>query len=119
MATYVYRVASSSGARELAEALDGLRARNTQRLQQRLRAGDYVVCWGERLAPVTGVRILNGGPLANKYEDAMKLRQERVPTIEVSRSPGFATRPPQADPAVPLWAEVAEMAGDLVELQFD
>lgn len=120
MSIFVYRTAASSSARELATALNGRRVRETNNLRRLLRTGDFVVCWGERLAPIHGVHILNGGPLANKMEDAIKLRQERVPTVEVSRNPGFTTRPPaEHDQVRPLWTEAMEAAEAFTEVQYD
>ena len=81
MSIYVMRRTASEGARALAAAIAGRKVSEVPRL----RPGDVLVCWGERVAPVQGVRILNGGPLSNKFEDAVKLRQENVPTIEVVR----------------------------------
>jgi hypothetical protein len=62
---------------------------------------------------------LNGAPLSNKYDDAIKLRQEGVPTVEVSRNPGFQVAPPIADTARPVWQEAIDAAGDFVELDYD
>lgn len=112
MATYVYRPQSSTGARELANAIEGTRWRRTA---PTLRANDAIVCWGAG-APVIGgttVRVLNGARLRNKYEDAIRLREAGVLTIEVSR-----TRPVAApvviaanlDPAIALWERLQETA---------
>jgi hypothetical protein len=99
---YVYRRRASDSARDLAEAMNV----NCRRLNDLgrahfgngVRAGDVVICWGEALAPINGVKILNGAGLTNKMEDARLLRAANVPTVEVSQ-----TRPP----AVPAndWVE--------------
>ena len=87
MAVFIYRRQNSDSARALSEALRARRVREVAAREGRrqIRAGDHVICWGERLAPRDGVRILNGAPLATKFEDATRLRQENVPTIEVVR----------------------------------
>lgn len=85
---YIYRNAASNGALELARALEGRKVR----LVPSLGRGDVLVCWGET-APTSiprGVRVLNGGPIRNKMEDALTLQRAGVPTVAVS-----ATRPPQ------------------------
>ena len=84
----MYRRAASNSARELAESL-AVNARKLSDLGrahfgQGVRAGDTVICWGESLQPINGVRILNGGVARNKLEDANVLRAAGVPTIEVS-----------------------------------
>lgn len=107
---YVYREVNSQSAREVAQAMDGIRVKDRGRLLRRLRNGDKVVCWGERLAPINGVRILNGGPLSNKFEDAIKLRQENVATIEVAR-----TAPARVDRVTPIRNRAANEAGFLAE----
>src|SRR3990167_3949014 len=94
---YVYRTQSSESARTLTEALDGIRIRSRDWFQRhRMRPNSRLVGWGERQAPLDGVRILNGGELRNKMEDALKLRAENVPTIEVVR-----TAPPIVDRVTP------------------
>lgn len=120
MATYVYRPQSSTGARELANALEGIRWRRTA---PALRPNDAIVCWGAS-QPVTSnilVRVLNGARLRNKYEDAMRLREAGVRTIEVSRTRPAA--PPvviaaNLDPAIALWANLQEAANAFDGLTF-
>ena len=108
---YVYRRASSTGARSLAEALNGIRMRNTERLQARVRNGDRVVMWGEHIPTIAGVQFLNNVPLRNKFEDATRLREAGVNTIEVSRTrPVQAPATPPPDPLVDLWEEGIELA---------
>lgn len=113
---YVYRRQSSTGARELAVALGGKRFRGrVGPIQDKVRQGDVVICWGEVLAPIPGVKILNGGQIRNKFEDAQKLKEAGVPTIEASK-----TKPaPAGDGAIrPLWEEVIELAEDFIEVPF-
>ena len=109
---YIYRRASSTGARSLAEALNGIRMRNDDRLRQRLRAGDSVIMWGEHLnLNLNGVRILNNVPLQNKFEDAQRLRAANVNTIEVNRTrPVQAPATPPPDPLVEMWDEAVDLA---------
>lgn len=112
---YVYRAAASQGARDLAENLSR-NARKTADLSRvhygaGLRAGDVVICWGEQLQPVTGVRILNGGPIRTKFQDAITLRQAGVPTIEVSRTRPLAQQQPA--PSDPFLAQRDRLQGIL------
>ena len=87
---YIYRPADSDGARSLADAVHGRRWKHAR---PNLRRGDVVVAWGARLAPIDGVRILNGAPTSTKYEQALKLKEENVPTITVSMQAGFSAAP--------------------------
>lgn len=114
MATFVYRPQSSTGARELANALEANRWRRTT---PGLRQNDAIVCWGASqppaISPAMRVRVLNGARLRNKFEDAVRLREAGVITVEVSR-----TRPVAApvviaanlDPALALWERLQETA---------
>lgn len=104
---YVYRRHKSTGARLLAEALGGRRW--SERFPRTPRQGDVVVCWGESLAPPNGVRVINGAPLQNKFDDAIKLREAGVPTIEVSR-----TRPVARQAATPVDPVIA-LADEFIE----
>lgn len=119
---FVYRRPGSEGATELAEALDGRRVRFYQGggVFKRIADGgrrypvtaqDVVVCWGERLQGELpeGVRVLNSAPLLNKYEDALKLKEAGVPTVEVSR-----TRP-TPPPIIPQTFEGFEQLVDAAE----
>lgn len=118
MSLYVYRSQASTGARDLAEVLNGIRYRGTNRpIGQRAQRGDVVVCWGEACPNIAGVRVLNGAPLVSKFTDAERLRAAGIPTVEVSRTPPQA-RPAAAppDPARPLWDEARELASTLADL---
>lgn len=119
---YVYRKEASTGARDLAEALGGLRYRALRRpIEQRVRRGDTVVCWGESLQlPATlGVRVLNGGALRNKLQDAQRLAEAGVPTIEVSTTRPQAPAPQVGpDPALPIFEEAKTAVEDFLELDF-
>lgn len=123
MSTYVYRRAGSTGARELAEALGGVRWKGVQvPMGTKARAGDFIVCWGETLAPLTGIQILNGAAINNKFTDAMELQRAGVPTIQVSRTrPTAATThvaPTGPDPARSVYEEAIEAAVDFQEVEF-
>lgn len=114
MSIFVYRRAASTGATDLANALGGNRYRAINLpMERKVRRGDIVVCWGESLAPIDGVRILNGAPIQNKYEDAKKLAAAGVPTITV------ALTKPAPQPAVPAGPDPAfaawERASDIAE----
>ena len=119
---YVYRRVASNGARELAEALP-VNARKISELQMAhfgrgVRRGDVVICWGETLNPIAGVRILNGAAVRNKYEDAIKMREAGISTVDVSR-----TRPTvQTQPQVQTYEDLAELkdsAAQFAEMNFD
>ncbi len=115
---YVYRRALSTGAKELADALGGRRFRGRVRpITQQVKAGDVVVCWGEMLAPIPGVRILNGGAIKNKYEDAIAFKIAGVPTIEVSRARVAPIAPVVADAKVE-WEEAIEAAEEFIEVPY-
>ena len=108
---YVFRRASSTGARSLSEALNGIRMRNVERLQRKVRAGDRIVMWGEHIPTIAGVMMLNNTPLQNKFEDATRLRAAGVSTIEVSRTrPVQAPATPPPDPLIALWDDAADVA---------
>lgn len=122
MAIYVYRRASSTGARSLANALGATRIKRLELLNRRLRQGDTVVCWGESFTGPAGVRVLNGTAIQNKLTDAIRLREAGVLTIEVSRTRPQAVvvpPPPQpapVDPAIAAWVRASELATELVDL---
>jgi hypothetical protein len=85
---YIYRPQPSTGARLLAERLTELGHRAIKiggPVGYSYQPGSTIVCWGAhfRNPPVTA---LNNIPLSNKLEDALKLREAGVPTIEVSRT---------------------------------
>lgn len=121
MATYVYRRSSSTGARELAEALPGgIRYRATQLpIEQKARNGDAIVCWGETVGLIIApnVKLLNNAPIRTKFNDAQILKQEGVPTIEVSLTKPVA-RPavPGNDPALPTFNQLRDLMGDFLQL---
>jgi len=85
---YVYRRASSSGARELVDALmeAGLPSKRwSDKWKRTPKAGDRILCWGEGLDRAD-LTILNGAPVVSKLTDALKLASENISTIEVSRA---------------------------------
>ena len=93
---YVYRSKPSDSAKLLAEGLEGDRLRvfdngvfrrGVDRLGVRPRRHDVIVCWGEELPAIEGPRILNGAPILNKMDAALKLKAEGVETVEVSAIP--------------------------------
>ena len=98
---YVFRPTSSTSARDLAIAVDGLRYKTEDRLRRRLRTTDKVIMWGAYLPNLNGI-VINNVPLRNKFEDALLLKDAGVRTVEVSR-----TRPappaPAIDPLIVLW----------------
>lgn len=87
---YVYRRSPSDSARELAEAMT-VNCRRLNDLRKAhfgngVRAGDAVICWGESLPEIEGVRILNGAPIVNKFDAAIRLKEAGVATVEVNRN---------------------------------
>lgn len=120
MATYIYRQASSTSARALADSVEGRRWRRANPPAP-LRAGDVVVCWGEAAPPVpAGVLVVNGGPIRNKFTDAGVLAQAGVRTIEVSRTrPATPVIPARVtvDPVLALWETAQDLAGDFTEIE--
>lgn len=126
MSVYVFRNAASDGAKELAMALGGRKIRfnerygglyfkrpNGERVAVRPTERDTIVCWGEALTPIGRCRVLNGGPIHNKYNDAVRLRQAGVPTIEVSQTRPVATpAAPPIDPALARFEAVRELIED-------
>lgn len=103
---YIYRPASSTGARQLAEALEGRRIRDVARM--RPRAGDTVVAWGVEYTAPPGVTVLGGQPIRSKLADAEVLRRAGVSTIEVSRQRPMVAAPVVAppDPALSIYGDV-------------
>ena len=121
---YIYRRAASDGARTLAEAIGARRYRGIDfPIQRKVRAGDTVICWGERLDPIPNVRILNGVPFRNKLQDAQRLIEAGVATIEVSLTrPMIAStiiEPTPTDPAIALWEQVQTLANDFTQVRFN
>lgn len=119
---YVYRSVNSTGARDLARALNGRRVKEVPVL----RRGDFVVCWGSRVGHLpAGVRALNNVPLQNKYEDALQLRRAGVPTIEVAlQRPQNRVQPARVEQPAPqrvggnvrnLHQRALELANEFVE----
>lgn len=87
---YVYRSKPSDSARDLADALT-INARRISDLSKAhfnngVRNGDFVVCWGDSFAGGQGIRVLNGGAIKSKYDDAVKLKEAQVSTIDVSKN---------------------------------
>lgn len=131
MSYFVYRSQSSTGARELADALGGRRLRKFEggrffggrqsNHPINVRVGDVVVCWGAFLrdALPQGVKFLNNAPLRNKFEDANILTRAGVPTVQVSATrPADVVQPAGVDPAIEIHGGVVDLLEDLVEAPF-
>ena len=94
---YVFRRASSTGARELAEALDGVRARNARQMG-RVMPKDTVVYWGDFLATPVTARKLNASTVLNKLSELRRLADRGVATVlsstdaSVGRGEGWVGR---------------------------
>lgn len=85
---YVYCARGSVGARDLAASLGGMRLRRFDGMTFyrkgkpiRLKEGDRVVCWGDSLPEIEGIKILNGAEIDNKYDSANRLVMAGLPTI--------------------------------------
>ena len=121
MNLFVYRKKASEGANQLADALtdtiNNVRVRRYRAAQAPLEGkvlpNDIVICWGEPFSPVQRVKVLNGAPHRNKFADAVKLAEEGVATIQVSRTRPASTPTlvPSPDPAIPA----AETLSNLCE----
>ena len=127
---YIYRPTNSTGARDLAEAImlyrgeDGQRGMPARRTKgeylRRLQNGDSVVCWGANFAAPAGTKTLNNAAPIGKFEEAQKLKEAGVPTVQVSRNKPnvVAARPAFVEEKYPLQnvgraltlAEVEELA---------
>lgn len=115
---YVFRSAGSQSARALAEAVDGVRIKRPENLLRRAKDRDKVVMWGAYLPNVRGL-VLNNVPLANKFEDAVRLRQAGVRTVEVSRTRPAPPAPvaPPTDPLIAVWDRAQDAAESFVNLE--
>lgn len=118
---YLYRRAASQSAREVVNTLEGQMGMAARRVRRwppvrPTRPGDVLVCWGEAVpAPPNGMRVLNGAVIRNKYDDAMRLREAGVPTIEVSRTrPTQPPLPPPVDLVGPAEGRVREVKAELI-----
>lgn len=119
MSLFIYRSKPSTGATDLAEAINGIRFRGrTKSIDKAVKTGDTVICWGETFTnPPTGVRVLNGGAVRSKFEDALKLREAGVETIEVSKTKPVAQPvPPPPDPAQEAYEKASQLAEDFAQL---
>ena len=108
---YVFRPHASESANALAEAVDGIRIRRPENILRRARQTDKVIMWGAYLPDIKGI-VLNNVPLQNKFEDALRLKEAGIRTVEVSRQRPMAVQ--QAAPIDPLMA-IWESAQDTAE----
>ena len=90
MSIYIYCRRPSNGAREIVDAIDGTRLRrwdgmNFWRGRRKIRfaGNDVIVCWGEVLPELDGVRVLNGGKFVSKKAAVEKFLEAKVPTITI------------------------------------
>ncbi len=119
MSIYVYRRAASTGARQLAEYLEGIRYRaiNTP-MASKVRPGDTVVCWGESLPEIRDVRVLNGAPIQSKFKDAIDLKEAGIPTIEVTQHKPVTQPVVTVDPAKTTFDKINELVGDFGDIDY-
>jgi len=108
---YVFRPAASTSARLLAEAVDGVRLKREENLLRRVKMTDKVIMWGAHVPNVRGL-VLNNVPLTSKYEDAVRLREAGVRTVEVSRTRPAPPAPVVApvDPLQAIWEDAQDAA---------
>lgn len=113
---YVFRPHASTSAKVLAEALDGVRLKQEVNLIRRVRPNDKVIMWGAHVPNITGM-VLNNVPLNSKYEDAVRLRDAGIRTVEVSRTrPAPVIQPTPIDPLIALWDIASDAAEAFVQL---
>ncbi len=93
---YVYSHIKSNGARDLVEGLGATRLRNFDGMdfyrkgkKIQINEGDVIICWGNRVPDMDGVRILNAGETVgnNKYKDAVALSEAGLPTVSITTNP--------------------------------
>jgi hypothetical protein len=112
---YVYRRRNSTGARDLTEGilLAGTMARRTKGQSLRnLQANDAVICWGDNFAAPNGIKTLNNVPGISKFNEARKLAEKGVATIQVSQ-----TRPAAARAVAAVRPPININGGPLTEAQ--
>lgn len=115
---YIYRREPSDGARELAAALGAKRWRGTSiPMERKAVSGDIVICWGEALPAIDGVKVLNGAPLQDKIKDALVLKEHNIPTIEIRLEPP-APIVPGRDPAEVVWHDLTEELSEFLNNDF-
>lgn len=90
---YIYCPRSSTGARDLAQAINGIRPGAARRVRglERVRSGDVVVSWGAGALPAlpAGVRTLNSVRGISKLTELRQLKEAgvAVPEFQVERPP--------------------------------
>lgn len=121
---YVYRQKPSDSARDLADALQ-INARRISDLSKAhfnngVRNGDFVVCWGDSYAGGNGIKVLNGSPIKSKYDDAIKLKEGGVLTIEVSKNrPQNRVQAAAVDPLVQLKEDAEDRFEAFITARWD
>jgi hypothetical protein len=105
----VFRPHKSDSAVALAEALDGLKSSNAERMHRIVRPNDKTIMWGAFVANLPG-RSLNNVPLRNKYEDALVLKEAGVRTVEVSRTRPMIAGETPVDPLIAAWDRASDAA---------
>jgi hypothetical protein len=114
---FVYRRASSTGARELVNGLmdSGIPAKRwSDRFPRTPTERDKVICWGEATPAGLTAEVLNGAPVISKYEAAVKLREAGVPTVEVSRT--VPAMVPSVDPAIRIHHDLSALLEEFLEV---
>lgn len=115
---YIFRNERSTGARFLAEALNGRRIIDSRTLLRLVRPNDTVVCWGSTIEGLpAGVRTINNVTLHNKFTDAVRLREADVPTIEVSRERPVQQTTQAPDPLPNIWEDAQGAVEAFLDVQ--
>jgi hypothetical protein len=123
---YVYRRPTSTGARELVNALmdAGVPAKRwSARFPRTPRGIDHVICWGEATPGFSHFNdgemphVLNGAPLKSKFEQAQILSQAGIPTVEVSRTRPAQVELPAQDPARPIFNRITQQLEEFIEAE--
>lgn len=111
MSIYVYRTRPSTGARQLAEALDGKRIRQKENMERLARPGDTVVCWGEAFTK-PGVTVLNGGAFRSKLSDIEVLTAAGVRTVQALRNRPTISEAAREDPVSAAYSAFLQTVND-------
>lgn len=127
---FVYRPQASDGAGELTHALPyarrvnriegnrAIRVRNGRDVRTfTIQPGDTVVAWGAALPGLgQGVRTLNGAPIQNKFQDATRLQEAGVSTVQTSRNRPAAV--PTVDPGLATDRILRELLEDYLDTAY-
>jgi hypothetical protein len=96
MSLYLYCSYPSNGARELAERIDAGRIRQWDGIdfwrkgkRVKFKDEDTIICWGNRVAEMDGVRVINGADPGSKLKAARTLQENSIRTIQFRGQPSI------------------------------